>query len=88
MPSSVYKRWWDQFSRTGSIAPVALGMARQQLAELFGAPDDHKAGVSVQRSPIWKYGSLEFHFDEDGSLNLIFMDTPEGVVISIPRLAR
>jgi len=88
MPSSEYERWWDQFSRTGNIAPVTLGMARQRLAEFFGSPDDHSAGVSVQRSPVWKYGSLEFHFDDDDSLNLIYMDTPDAVVVSLPRLAR
>ncbi len=88
MPSSEYQRWWDQFSQTGNISPLALGMSRQRLAELFGEPDDHTAGASVQRSPIWKYGSLEFHFDDDGSLNLIYMDTADGVVVSLPRLAR
>jgi hypothetical protein len=88
MAFSEYKSWWDQFSRTGNITPLALGMARQQLSELFGPPDDYMAGVSEHQSPIWKYGSLEFHFDNDGSLQLIYMDTPDAVVVSLPRLTR
>ena len=88
MPSSTYDHWWNQFTRTGNISPLELGMERKQLADLFGVPDDHSDGDSVERASIWKYGDLEFHFDEGGSLNLIYMDTEDAVVISIPRLAR
>ena len=82
------KKLLQQRRRTGNIAPVALGMNRQELAELFGPPDDHSAGISERRSPIWKYGTLEFHFENDGALWLIYMDTPDAAVVSLPRLAR
>lgn len=88
MPSAEYELWWEQFSRTGNISPIALGMAKERLAELFGAPDDYSSGRSLTRAPIRKYGSLEFHFDDSGLLNLIFMDTADAVVVSIRQLAR
>ncbi|HEX4795535.1 MAG TPA: hypothetical protein VH370_17215 [Humisphaera sp.] len=89
MPSLDYKTWFEQFSTTGNISPIRLGMTRSQVRSIFGEPHD----VSVDRVPdepsVWKYGDLEFHFDwgADGTLCLIYMDTPEAVIISIPRLA-
>lgn len=88
MPSSVFAQWFDAFSRTGNISPLFLGMDRQEIAGIFGDPDDHSAGSHAQRAAIWKYGSLEFHFGADGSLWLVYMDTPEGVVVSIKRVTR
>jgi hypothetical protein len=88
MSSSPFEKWFDTFSRTGNISPLSLGMHRQQLADMFGLPEDWSAGTGVERAAIWKYGSLEFHFEKDGQLRLIYMDTPDAVVVSIPRVRR
>lgn len=48
------------FLRTGNLAPLAVGMSRQEVEACLGEPDD----VSVAHKPlIWKYGPLQLTFD-------------------------
>jgi hypothetical protein len=62
--------------RFGDFGPVRLGMNREQVESILGAPD----GVSVgsrkyAQATILKYGDVEFHFDpRDGRLWLIHLE--------------
>ena len=51
-------------------------------------PDDHLDGKAVERSKVWKYERLEFHFNESRpeTLALIYMDTADAVAVCIQRL--
>ena len=90
MSSPACQKWLEHFTKTGQISPIALGMSRGQLRAFLGEPDDHAAYSTVDDASIWKYDELEFHFDggADGTLNLIFMEVNEFVLISICPIAR
>jgi hypothetical protein len=73
--SAAFHAWWRGYESTGSISPVQLGMARDDIRKLFGEPDDTARGW--RRRPlmgIWKFGRIEFHFDTDGRLHLIYAE--------------
>jgi hypothetical protein len=68
-----------EFLRTGLFGDLRCGLAKDEVRDLLGAPDD----VSVRRNPeLWKYGPLELAFfrpegrDESSlsSLSLQFWD--------------
>lgn len=86
MPSESFNTWWNVFQRTGVISPIQLGCTRAELITILGEPDD--VGGTSRKYPtpaIWKYGDLEFHFEQD-ALWLIYAESPDGVPrISIPR---
>jgi hypothetical protein len=71
MASAEFAKWWDGFRASGNIAPIALGISREELLAFFGEPDDEARG-------ILKYGRLEFHFGD--GLSLIYADDDFGVV--------
>jgi len=73
--SAALNDWWERYERTGSIAPVQLGMMRDDLRSMFGEPDATARGW--RRRPlmgIWKFGQTEFHFDTDGRLCQIYTE--------------
>lgn len=73
--STAFNEWWAQYERNGVIAPVQLGMRREDLRTLFGEPDATAQGF--QRQPlmgIWKFGRIEFHFHTDGTLHQIYTE--------------
>jgi len=73
--SAAFNDWWSGYELAGSITPVQLGMTRDDLRALFGEPDDTARGW--RRRPlmgIWKFGVIEFHFDTDGRLYLIYTE--------------
>jgi hypothetical protein len=73
--SSAFNDWWEHCERTGAIAPVQLGMTRDDLRSFFGEPDNTARGF--RRRPlmgIWKFGQIEFHFDTDGRLYQIYTE--------------
>ncbi|WP_242394709.1 hypothetical protein [Anaeromyxobacter oryzisoli] len=67
---------------TGRFGPVELGMARAAVAAALGPPDDE--GYFRKRvAQVWKYGSIELHFDRDDAVFLIHsdddsLDAPQG----------
>jgi hypothetical protein len=79
-----FQAWWEQLKSTGDICPLRLGMSREQLRAIFGEPDD--TSVTSRRRPtpsIWKYGCVEFHFAQTGSLVLIYVEDADVVRLSI-----
>lgn len=89
MASEKFQQWWSEFASTGSISPINLGFTRDQVRQVLGEPDDFSVEKSGREPAIWKYENLEFHFGwkKDDPLNLIYMDTDDGVVrVCIPRL--
>lgn len=63
-----------EFFHKGMIGPIELGISQEKLQAFLGAAD-HVGGISRRNiSPtIFKYGDIEFHFEDD-FLSLIFMD--------------
>lgn len=60
----------EDFARTGQLGPISLGASRAEVARAFGTPTDYhvnlnSGGNSLETSAIWKYGDIEFHFDDD-----------------------
>ena len=86
MASAEFKTWWESFRVTGDICPVRLGMTRDDLRAILGEPDD--VGGTSRKYPnpaIWKYGELEFHFEQgqDGTLWLIYSEVNDVPAVSI-----
>ncbi len=74
-----FTTWWQEYERTNKLGVVRLGMTREDLRQLFGEPDDTAKGFRKRPlSGIWKYGEIEFHFDFDGRLFLIYTEAPDG----------
>lgn len=71
-----FAKWWEGFRASGNIAPIALGISREELLAFLGEPDDEARG-------ILKYGRLEFHFGD--GLSLIYADDDFGVVETCTR---
>ena len=62
------------FARTGLFGAVEWGMNRAAVEQLLGSPDSWMDSTpGYKTSPIWKYGDIEFHF-QDNALYMIFMD--------------
>ena len=77
--SKQFASWWADYQRTRTLAPVQLGMARENLRSLFGEPD--ATGQDGRRNPevgIWRFGSIEFHFGTDGRLFLVYTEDKHG----------
>ena len=63
----------QQFVRTGNFGPIKLGISRVQIEEFLGAPDAWTAQDGKANASVWKYGDVEFYF-QNHSLWMIFMD--------------
>lgn len=51
--------------RTGKLRDIGLGASRPFVQECFGDPDQWGIGTDVPDATIWKYGVVEFHFQDD-----------------------
>jgi len=82
-----FRAWWRRFATTGDIGPIRLGCTREELRGVLGEPDDRGGTSRKYPEPvIWRYGKLEFHFDDregGGGLALIFLERDGVVRISI-----
>ena len=61
-------------------------MRRQDVEAFLGKPDDFSTdSPTSDGAAIWKFDDVELHFGGAGNdrLSLIFMDTAEGVLLSI-----
>ena len=55
--------------------PVGLGATRDELRQLLGEPTDSSVPSRREREPgIWKYREIEYHFDNDGRVFLIYTE--------------
>lgn len=62
------------FARTGALGLIELGMSRAAVEQHLGAPEEWNATARNYRSAtIWKYGDIEFYFQND-ELWMIFAD--------------
>lgn len=61
------------WAATGRFGPLEIGDSRGRVEAVFGAPSDWMNGYPASTSPIWKYGDIEFYFDQD-RLWMIFAD--------------
>jgi hypothetical protein len=73
---------FETFARTGRLGGVGLGDTRAALALRLGKPTDWLARRPMPESGLWKYGDVEFHFDDDDRVWLIhcdnYTDAPQG----------
>ena len=62
------------FVQSGAFGLIELGMNRSTIEQHLGSPDGWIASApTYQTSIIWKYGDIEFYFQND-ELYMIFMD--------------
>jgi len=61
-----------KFFKLGEFDFVKLGKTKEWLTYNFPYPDDHDED-SLESASIWRYGNVEFHFDND-KLTMIFSD--------------
>jgi len=66
----------EEFARSGQLGPLAIGLSRNQVFALLGAPADWLKEKPVNESAIWKYGDLELYFEGD-HLHMIHFDSFE-----------
>ncbi|WP_375471081.1 hypothetical protein [uncultured Nostoc sp.] len=60
------------FIKTGKFDYIKLGQTKEWILNNFPDPDDTSKGDL--KSSIWRYGNIEFHFDNNDKLFLIFSD--------------
>ena len=66
------------FVKSGTFGQVQLRMKRSSVESFLGAPTDWTRGApSREQAAIWKYGGVEFHFEND-VLHMIFMESLRG----------
>ena len=63
------------FLRTGHFGPVHLGISRIQTRDCLGEPEQWgPAPRAKHNAGVWKYGDIEFYFDNSNTLWMIFSD--------------
>lgn len=63
------------FARTGRIGPIHCGLPREDLRKLLGDPPNWGLASSpAAQAQIWRYGNVEFHFNDLENVYLIFSD--------------
>lgn len=61
------------------LVPTELGVTRQELVRLLGQPTDTSVSCFASGQPmIWKYGDIEYHFDESERVWLIYTEDKNG----------
>ena len=60
----------------GSFGPIVIGTSRQSVGQTLGEPSDATITNRSRTSCIWRYGAIEFHFDDD-LLTLIHCDADD-----------
>ena len=62
-----------ELARTGDLGSLRSGMTREELRELLGAPPVWGTQQAEDRADIWRYGDIEYHFD-NLAVSFIFSD--------------
>jgi len=69
--------------------PIGLGSTREELRRLLGDPTDTSIRTRSQReSMVWKYGDIEYHFDEDGRVWLVYTEDTDLNPLILGQLTR
>ena len=61
---------------TGEFGPIQIGDTRADVATCFGTPQNWgpwKSNATYEKAEIWKYGDIEFYFNDE-TLWMIFAD--------------
>lgn len=53
-----------EFLETGKLGSLAFGLSRDAVRTVLGPPEDF-SDPGKKKRVIWKYGSLQLHFDRD-----------------------
>ncbi len=80
--SERFETWWSEYQRTGGLGEIQLEKTRDQIKLLFGKPDEERQLEflwidGVPENPVinsWKFGQVQFCFDEKGRLRRVFVD--------------
>jgi hypothetical protein len=63
-----------EFIRSGKFDPITLGKSKEWTLNNFADPDGQAEFPEVYEEPLWRYGTIEFHFNGN-ALFLIFSDS-------------
>ena len=66
-----------EFAKFGKFDYIKLGQRKEWILANFPDPDDfetNEANMLSHKWPIWTYDQLEFHFDQNNELSLIYTD--------------
>jgi hypothetical protein len=65
-----------EFLRTGALGPIRLGMTRAAVVDMLGKPNAWSVvEITVGLPEIFKYGDIEFYFDEADTLSAVHADS-------------
>jgi hypothetical protein len=71
--SCPYWQMFEECLRSSSFGGVRIGMAREQVREHLGEPDDMGGTSRKYRTPcVWKYGEIELFFSNSTHLLTTF----------------
>ena len=62
------------FLKFGKFDFIKLGQRKEWILANFPDPDDFDEQMLSSKWPIWTYDRLEFHFDQNNELTLIYTD--------------
>ena len=62
------------FFKAGKFDYIKLGQTKEWIINNFPKPDAFKADFMLPKFQIWTYGVIEFHFDLENKLYLVFSD--------------
>lgn len=63
-----------EWIKTGQFGFIRIGMTKTELINQMFPPEDWGPKNSREKSPIWRYGNFELHFDKEDQLCMIFND--------------
>ncbi|WP_422107784.1 hypothetical protein [Winogradskyella sp.] len=59
--------------KSGKFDFIRIGKDKNWILKNFPEPDEYEAGKTLESSRVWRYGNIEFHF-ENNLLTQIFTD--------------
>ena len=63
-----------QFALTGNFCNIDFGITKDKLISIGLTPDDWLNEKKIETSALWRFGNIEFYFDETNQLTSIFSD--------------
>ena len=64
----------SQFVLTGNFCNIDFGVTKDKLISIGLTPDDWLNEKTIETSGLWRFGNVEFYFDEKNKLTSIFSD--------------
>jgi hypothetical protein len=63
-----------QFVLTGNFCNIDIGITKDKLISIGLTPDNWLDEKTIETSGLWRFGNIEFYFDETNRLISIFSD--------------